>query len=320
MAARHGMDDAITSMFQGPAAMITAPSTTSPALRTQGAQPLEAGFVRFAEGLAARFVNPLGAGPLAFGRLMREALVTLQTSAPAQPPRTQATWTAQLAGPNGARIDLGDGYRLAFDERNSEITIHNDVTGERTRIWGDPHVEIDGKHAYDFWGTTTFRLENGTKITINTEAWKGNPNMYIAEQVVITRGNNAIIVNGVGQNRIGDMTITQSSNGRAVDAAHRDGYVLRENATGAGWRTEHGGHVATQADLMATAIGAAYGPGSQRPSLGEANRGLSLFLASGLMAAWFITLVAAFNAPLAAPPAAADRTPEPQRPTPRPLA
>lgn len=37
-------------------------------------------------------------------------------------------------------------YRITADD-NNEILIHNKNTGENYRIWGDPHVEVDGKHA-----------------------------------------------------------------------------------------------------------------------------------------------------------------------------
>lgn len=187
-----------------------------------------------------------------------------------QIPEPKASWTAQMTGENTAKIDLGDGYKLEINEKNSEMTIFNEKTGERTRIWGDPHVEIDGKQAYDFWGTTTFTLENGTKLTINTEQFAGNPNMYVASQVVITKGDNAIVVDGISQNKLGDLSVTMSNDGKAIDAEHRDGFTLHENKTGAGWRTEDG-NVATQKDLDATRIGGEYGPGSTKPSQAEAG-------------------------------------------------
>lgn len=195
-----------------------------------------------------------------------------------QPP----AWTATVTTRGRGSVDLGDGYRLELNERNSEIIIFNERTGERTRIWGDPHVEIDGKHAFDFWGTTTFLLENGTKITINTEQWKGNPNAYVASQLVITRGNQAMTIDGISQNRLGDLSIIMGQNGYALDFAHRDGYTLHENATGAGWRTELG-NIATQRDLNATRVGADYGPGSQMPSLSEMSSFIMAFLLFGTL-------------------------------------
>ena len=65
----------------------------------------------------------------------------------------------------------------------------------------------------------------------------------------------------------------------------RDGYTLHENATGGGWRTE-GGNVATQSDLMATAVGHEYGPGSDMPSMGEIGNFLGSFLMLGMFASF----------------------------------
>jgi hypothetical protein len=198
-------------------------------------------------------------------------------------PKPAACWTAQMTGTNTAKVNLGDGYRLEIDERSSQMTIYNDKTGEKTCIWGDPHVDVDGKRAFDFYGTSTFTLENGTKITINTEQWGGNPNAYVASQVVITKGDNAMVIDGISQNKLGDLSITQSNNGRMIDAMTRDGWTVHENATGSGWRTE-AGNVATQQDANATAVGREYGPGSQMPSMGEIGEFLGQFLALGLFA------------------------------------
>ncbi len=246
--------------------------------------------------IMGHYMNALGAGPFAFAQMPRAFDVRCGTfpggcfpkprcPGPIICPEPKAQWTAKMDSANTAKIDLGDGNRLEIDERSSQITIVNDNTGERTRIWGDPHVEIDGKAAYDFWGTTTFTLENGTKITINTEQVGGNPNAYVASQVVITKGDNAIIVDGVSQNQIGDLSVTMSQDGQAIDDATRDGFTLHENASGSGWRTELG-NIATQEDLNATAKGREYGPGSDTPSLGELGSFLGDFLMLGLFASF----------------------------------
>lgn len=258
-----------------------------------------------AQGVMAQFFRPLGAGPFAFAQLpgmFSIAAGMLPTGGGSQgivaggcyrpdlgpcgpiviaEPRQQ--WSATLGQNGQGSIDLGDGYELKLNENSSEVTVLNRNTGESTRIWGDPHVEIDGKQAFDFWGTTTFALGNGTKITINTEQWNGNPNAYVANQLVITRGNQALTVDGLSQNRLGDLSITHGNNGYALDAATRDGFVLNENMTGAGWRSELTGQVATQADLNATAIGGEYGPGSEAQSLGELGEQLTGWLMLGFL-------------------------------------
>ncbi len=237
---------------------------------------LEAAFVQLAAGVMGQYCNPLGAGPLAFASLPNcFALSLFNQAGPVQQP-----WTATL-GPNGrGSIELGDGYTLHLNEHQSEIVIHNANTNETTRIWGDPHVDFNGKRIFDFWGTTTFTLGNGTKITIETEQWRGNPNEYVASKVIITRGAQGLVVDGISQNKLGDLSITTGHNGYALDARHRDGFTLHENMAGAGWLTERG-NVATQRDLDATRVGREYGPGSTAPSLAEFSEGLGQWLAFG---------------------------------------
>jgi hypothetical protein len=269
--------------------------------------------------ILGQFSNALGAGPFAFAQMPRAFDVRCghfpggcfprpRCPGPVICPEPKAQWTAKLDGAHTANIDLGDGNRLEIDERNSQMTIVNENTGERTRIWGDPHVEIDGKQAYDFWGTTTFTLENGTKITINTEQWKGNPNAYVASQVVITKGDNAIIIDGISQNTLGDLSVSMSQDGQSIDNATRDGFTLHENASGGGWRTENGS-IATQKDLNATAIGREYGPGSDTPSLNELGTFMADFLMLGLFAAFFGT---SFNTNNDAPARTVLRDAEPE--------
>lgn len=257
----------------------------------RGGSPLETLAGQIAVGIYASFAKPLGCGP--FAQAMLPSLLLFQgcrcpqgggQGATPQPVET-AKWTATLQGGGKGAIDLGDGYTLDLNEHNSEITIHNASTGETTQIWGDPHVNVDGKHAFDFWGTTTFQLENGTKITIDTEQFGGNPDMYVASGVTITKGSQALEVKGISQNTIGDLSITQSNDGFATDWQTRDGFVLHENASGSGWRSELTGKVATQDDLNATRVGELYGPGSKMPSLGEVSQFLSAFLLLGALGA-----------------------------------
>ncbi len=267
---------------------VNAAQTNTP-MATNFAQGLEAAGFVMAAGLLGQAFNPLGAGPLAFG--LFPGLMNIRAGGCVhtggcfpQIPEPKANWTVQTTGQSTAKIDLGDGNHLEIDERSSQMTIVNDKTGQSTRIWGDPHVDVNGQHKFDFYGTTTFTLANGTKITINTEQWAGNPNAYVASQVVITKGSNAIIVDGISQNKIGDLSISMSNDGYAIDAAHRDGFTIHE-ACGS-WQTETGKEV-TQNEANATAPGHEYGPGSNTLSLGEAGEMLGGFLLFGLLASAF---------------------------------
>ena len=265
-----------------------APSQADPNFAAAANQAFEGAQFVLAAGVLGSFFGPLGAGALAFGKFPSLFNVTAGTLCHGHhdcPPTVEpkATWTAQMTGQNTANIDLGDGYQLNIDERSSQMNIINTATGQTTRIWGDPHVDVDGQHKFDFFGTTTFQLANGTKITIKTEPWQGNSNAYVASQVVITKGQNAIVVDGISQNKLGDLSVSMSNDGYAIDAATRDGFTVRESLDTHGWTTENG-HQVTQADADATRPGGLYGPGSEALSLGEVGQLLGSFLLFGAFA------------------------------------
>ena len=138
-------------------------------------------------------------------------------------------WTVEQNGSN-ATIDLGD-YTLTINEKRSEFILTNKETGNSSRVWGDPHFDMDndGKTDVDFWGTMTMNLENGTKITIQTTPWKGNENMTVSSRLVITQGDKAIEVTGMDQNSVGDMEISQTNDGRFMDTVTGDGLDIYEN-------------------------------------------------------------------------------------------
>ena len=144
-------------------------------------------------------------------------------------PPKEPEWSVEMNG-SKANIDLGD-YTLEINEKRSEFILTNKETGESSRVWGDPHFDMDndGKTDVDFWGTMTMNLENGTKITIQTTPWNGNENMTVSSRLVITQGDKAIEVSGMDQNKIGDMEITQSNDGHLKDIFTGDGLDIYEN-------------------------------------------------------------------------------------------
>jgi len=206
-----------------------------------------------AAGIMGRMLNPLGAGPWASARL--PSMWTAALSSNSQP---QAQWTASTGAEGQASIDLGDGYSLQLDENSSSATITDANTGQTTQIWGDPHVMVNGQHQFDFYGTTTFTLPNGTKITVNTEQSRSNPDVYYANSLTITKGSQGMTVTGLSEQTKGDLAITMGQNGHALDTETADGYVLDEKADGSGWTSSYTGQDATQADLDNTRPGSAF--------------------------------------------------------------
>ena len=191
-------------------------------------------------------------------------------------------WTVCQQDNGRATIDLGDQYELELNENRSQVIIRNKENGEETNIWGDPHVDWnkDGRTDADFWTKTTFQLEDGTKITIDTEKWKGNENMYVANELTITKGDKVIQVTGLSQNEKGDMQINQGdSGGRIMDMLVTDGFVVKENPCGEGWINPETGKLATQEDFNITK------PRAEKPYefSQEFGKALGLFLMTGLM-------------------------------------
>ncbi|HUG22620.1 DUF1521 domain-containing protein [Piscinibacter sp.] len=128
-----------------------------------------------------------------------------------------------------------DNYRITMGDDNT-VTINNKNTGETYQAWGDPHMKIDGKQAFDFWGTTTFNLDDGTKVTIETTPWANNPDMTLSSKVTITNGDYGVQVTGVDTNQVGDLKFHETqSYGRLLDAVVADGNRLHENPTGKGF-------------------------------------------------------------------------------------
>ncbi len=152
-------------------------------------------------------------------------------------------WPVVETGEGRASIDLGN-YTLDVNERNSEFVVTNKETGEKTRIWGDPHFEHNGGRVGDFYGTTTLNLADGTKITINTTPYeKGGNGTTLSSTLTITQGDRVMRVTGLDQNQLGDLKIEQLGfTGRLVDAAVDDGTSIYENPEGGPWlRLNEGG-------------------------------------------------------------------------------
>jgi hypothetical protein len=155
---------------------------------------------------------------------------TCSCAPPVDAPTTQRTADGSVRFENANyRITVGD---------NNEVLIHNKNTGETYRVWGDPHVEIDGQHAFDFWGQTTFVLDDGTKVTIGTTPWEGGDNgATVASEVTISDGDYTVEINGVDTNTKGDLGFREYHGvaAKLAELAERDGNTVYENENGKGF-------------------------------------------------------------------------------------
>ncbi|CAM2065469.1 DUF1521 domain-containing protein [Sulfidibacter corallicola] len=172
-----------------------------------------------------------------------EALAALRVAESKAATPDEATWTVDKSN---NEITL-DGYKISLDESSSAWTIeklddNGQPTGEKTRIWGDPHVDEDGdrKIDWDFKKDTTFVLDDGTKISVGTKQW-GNSDYTTSDTLTITKGDQAVVVTGLTQNdstplNISDVTL----DGRQLDADTTDGHVVYEGSGVNQWVTANG--------------------------------------------------------------------------------
>jgi Domain of Unknown Function (DUF1521) len=137
---------------------------------------------------------------------------------------------------NGNAVFDSKNYTITVTS-DSQVTIHNKVTGETYQVAGDPHVSVDGKQAFDFKETMTFMLNDGTKVTIDTTPW-GSSGATVASRVTITNADANYGVQIYGASAIDGQDISFSEtlhNGQMMDEATVDNTVIWENAEGSGF-------------------------------------------------------------------------------------
>ena len=159
--------------------------------------------------------------------------------------------TAMNKAAGTATVKLNDTYDLQFSEGGQSVEIINKKTGEKTKIHGDPHVtwQANGATNFNHFGTMTFKLDDGTKITVNTKPWNGNVNATFADNIVVTNNaGDSLIVNNLGDLVAGNLTVDIGKNGAALDRLVADGNLtVFEDPNGAGWLNKDG-QIATQKD------------------------------------------------------------------------
>ena len=149
---------------------------------------------------------------------------------------SENTWTVdQNASPK--EIALDNGYKIQIhgsDEKWSLV----DANGNKTDVWGDPHVnegDRDGATNWDFQQDATFMLDDGTKITCNCAGKEGRGGVY-SDSLTITKGNQSITVSGIADN---DPQIGQPElNGGKLDMDTPDGFVFNMGDQADDWLFE----------------------------------------------------------------------------------
>lgn len=149
---------------------------------------------------------------------------------------------------DGKSINLDGKYRIDVDG-GTTWKITNLANNQTTRIWGDPHVDVnnDGSNDFNFKENMTFQLADGTKITVATvdgagkeikDANGNTASVSVTKTLTITNNDSAIIVTNVN----GTPNIVQATGGAGIDHATNDGAIIVKESNGQ-WVTPDGAKV-----------------------------------------------------------------------------
>lgn len=106
-------------------------------------------------------------------------------------------------------------------------------------------MNVDGVQAFYFEGTTTFELDDGTKITVDTAPRKAvDYAMLVSTAVAISDGNSdyGVLIENLDGIRAGEITFEEVSEDELADLGIGKGNALSENFDGEGFVAidEHG--------------------------------------------------------------------------------
>lgn len=143
-----------------------------------------------------------------------DTLVRLYT----QPPARQQTLDANIKD-GKVEVSTDDGYKVSFEGQQMDWTItHPD--GQKTYIWGDPHVNESDGTKWDFKERSTFVFGNN-KITVQTTPDKVNKSETVTKSVTVYNGASRFSITDLDKNapRITDYKL----DGRVHDELFSDG-------------------------------------------------------------------------------------------------
>ncbi len=139
---------------------------------------------------------------------------------------SENTWSVNHEA-DPKEIALDNGYKVQIHGESEKWTIL-DANGNKTDIWGDPHVsegDRDGEKNWDFQNDATFVFPDGTKITCICKDVKQEGGNYVySDELVITKGNQSLTVTGLANNepQIGEPAL----DGAKLDIDTNDGHIF----------------------------------------------------------------------------------------------
>jgi hypothetical protein len=121
---------------------------------------------------------------------------------------------------DGDTVNTGRYTITASKDDGGKLTIRDNWTGKTDTVWGDPHITTPNGSTDFQHNPVTFRLPDGTQITVNPT---NNPGVNFINNVTITKGNDAVTMNGFQGNL---QTAAHPGQGYHYDAVTQHGSVL----------------------------------------------------------------------------------------------
>jgi len=148
-----------------------------------------------------------------------------------QPSVPETKGGIEQIGPN--KFKTPGGFTVEAEGKDAAWKITS-PEGKETRVWGDPHVSVNGKQAFDFKDQSSFVLPDGTKITCHTKPVGNGPDApTLSTKIDIMNGDQRASIDGI---HTGKPESTGVKNDRwEVDAATKDGNYFAMGNNGDKW-------------------------------------------------------------------------------------
>jgi hypothetical protein len=122
----------------------------------------------------------------------------------------------------GNTVSDGNYKIIATDVDHGTLTVEDTKTGQSFTVYGDPHIKTSTGGTADFQHqNATFVLPDGTEITVEPT---DNPGVNTIDKVIITKGNDAVVMTGFTTNDIDTKDLPHQ--GYSLDASTDHGTVM----------------------------------------------------------------------------------------------
>lgn len=155
-------------------------------------------------------------------------------------PSSQLSLEQNNSNDDNKVIDTPEYTVTISNQGGGSVTAVNKATQQSTKVWGDPHLSMNGKDLGTFTSNHILHLDDGTTIAINTTPTNDKGVSYISSATVGSADGNSIIKVGNVQGR-GGLSVEQ------LNASGIASYMNAQNG-GAVLNVASNGSISTNTD------------------------------------------------------------------------